>query len=54
MKNTYSCWEAGASVDIPDISTAAQDCAPDNGTLLFIKDCHAHLNTHSNNVGNGV
>jgi ankyrin repeat protein len=41
--------EAGASVDIPDNSKSSpKDCTLDSGLLLFINDCHSHLN--SNNI----
>ncbi|PWY56753.1 ankyrin repeat domain-containing protein [Legionella qingyii] len=44
--------EAGASVDIADKhKSSPQDCAPDSGTLLFFKDCHAHLYQQTTNVG---
>ncbi len=43
--------EAGASVDIPDKNKISpEDCAPDSGTLIFIRDCHAHL--QANRVSN--
>lgn len=35
--------EAGASIDTLDHSNhRPKDCAPDNGVLLFIHDCHSH------------
>lgn len=41
---------AGASVDIQDnYSKNPQDCAPDEGVLLFIKHCHNGINSTSDN-----
>lgn len=41
---------AGASVDIQDhYSKSPQDCAPDEGVLLFIKHCHNGINSTSDN-----
>ncbi|KTD40201.1 Dot/Icm T4SS effector AnkY/LegA9 [Legionella parisiensis] len=43
--------EAGASIDIPDKSSHSPiDCAPDSGVLLFINDCHSHIQKGSQNV----
>lgn len=36
--------DAGASLDIADnLRNSPKDCAPDNGILLFINDCHSHM-----------
>lgn len=38
--------DAGASIDIPDRSShAPKNYAPDSGILLFINDCHSHMNS---------
>jgi hypothetical protein len=38
--------DAGASIDIQDCSDySPKDYAPDNGILLFINDCHSHMNS---------
>ncbi|KTD05127.1 Dot/Icm T4SS effector AnkY/LegA9 [Fluoribacter gormanii] len=43
--------QSGASVDIADkYKSSPQDCAPDTGTLLFFKDCHAHLHQQTANL----